>query len=238
MAGVPGALRAQAITGRFIDATTEDGVPFVRVEVRNAEGILVGGSSSDSEGGFRVNLRESGGPLQIRGFHLAYEGPGVESLFVEVGQVLELPPIPLDPTPIVLDSLFADAPPAPWVTQGEEMIRRNQLLGKGTFLAGALIEVRKPDSLTEHIAEASGLSVRDNPGGLKALWYPESLNGRDCIEVLLNRWPLLYPIDDIPLAGVAGIEIYKDAIDVPEAYSWDFSRNCGVVNIWLWNSWR
>jgi hypothetical protein len=234
----PSALQAQAISGRFVDATTQDGIASVRVEVRRADGILIGAAASDGQGVFRVELREGGGPLRLEFDHIAYDGPGLDSLFVGADEILALPAVLLEPSPILLDSLIARAPSAPWVTLGEEWIRRNQILGRGTFLAGAIIEIVKPASLTEHIAASAGLSVITTPGGYKSLWYPQSRNGRNCIEVMLNRWPLLYPIDYIPLAGVAAVEIYRDAADVPQAYAWDHNPTCGVVNIWLRNSWR
>lgn len=235
---VPTSLRGQAISGRFVDAGTQAGVEAVQVAIRNAEGELVGTGVSDSEGLFRVSLRVGGGPLRLEVEHLAYVGPGIDSLFVGASEVLALSAIALEPRPIALDPIIARAPPAPWVTRGEEWVRRNQLLEKGTFLAGAIVRLLKPPSLTDHIADAAGLAVRVSPSGYKTLWHPGSGNGEDCIDVRLNRWPLLYPIDYLPLADVAGIEVYKDAIDVPIAYAWDHDRRCGIVNIWMWDSWR
>lgn len=233
----PCSIHAQAIVGRVVDGVTGEGVPTVSVEVRDSDDGILGTDVSGEAGLFRVLLAVGGGPFRLETTHMAYGESAVDSLFVGESEEVILPAIRLEPAPIALDPIVARAPPPPRVTRGQEWIRRHQLEGKGAFFAGAILEVLNPPSLTEYIAAQTGLSLSIGSRGQKGLWHPDSRNGEDCIVVRLNRWPLTYPIDEIPIAGVAGIEVYKDAIDVPLGYAWDHGK-CGLVNIWLWNSWR
>ena len=165
----------------------------------------------------------------------AYHAGVVESLMVAQGETMVLGEIPLERVPILLGSVEVEAERG-WITRGEEWVRRGQVLGQGTFFAGALVALRDPSSLTHFLAEEAGLTVTYNfmhQPFLRSLDPVES-----CVRVQVDRWPVgtspYRNLDGIPLNVIAAIEVYPSRHEVPPELAWDAGR-CGLVNVWTWN---
>jgi hypothetical protein len=256
---LPLELGAQQITGRIVGSDTGDGVALALVEVFDEADDQLGATFSGGDGRFRIDLPSAGGPFRLAISALSHQGVTVSVPRVLSDETVALADIALDPAPIPLQGLVVESRRSR-ITLGQEAIRRHQLLGEGTFLAGAMIEAAKPNSLTQYIAAATGLFVdfRDGPAGvLKNL---QASTGYECVIVMVNRWPLNIPgleagdpplgfptLDDIPVAWIGGVEIFNDYNEVPNLYLPDAILDqgfitppeyCGFVNVWLWNSWR
>jgi hypothetical protein len=247
-------LAAQVITGRVVDAETGDGLPAALIEVFDSTEARVGVALAERDGDFRVELERAGGPFRLEAGSLTHPRGSIDLLMVADDEILALAQIRLEAAPIPLDPILVEGLRSR-LTPGGEWVRRHQLLGKGTFLPGAVVEAHGPASLGGYLANASGLWVRYDERGSPTLRNPESTTMSDCVITLVNRWPLNRPgidggpplgfrsLDAIPLDWIAGIEIYNDYRDVPQGYWWDAAppdstEQCGLVNIWLWNSWR
>ncbi len=65
--------------------------------------------------------------------------------------------------------------------------------------------------------------------------------GSCALKQLVNRWPLertnYRSIDEIPAESIAAIEIYESERDRPPGYYFEGKHECGLIQVWLWNSW-
>jgi hypothetical protein len=232
-------LAAQTIAGRVVDATRSEGVAFALVRVFGAVGAQLAATPADAQGRFRLEVPARDEPMRLTVetlFHLPFS---VDSLRVARGQVLTLPDIVLEPDPIALGEVTVQVRRRGLVP-GREWTRRNQLLGKGTFLPGAVVELAAGASLGAYIANQTRLWVRFDERGKAALHNPAGALSR-CVDVLVNRWKLertgFQSVDEIPRERIAAIEIYENERDIPPGYWFDGRPGCGLVNVWLWNSW-
>lgn len=263
-----GHLQAQEVIGRVVDDAT--GTPTERaiVEILDAEDAPLRSALTDSNGRFRIALSEAGGPFTLVVWAMSYHPARVDTFHVQARRTLDLGEIRLEAAPIALDSVRAEGLRT---LTGRERIRQRQLLGRGTFLSGAVIEAARPYSLTEYVAEAAGILVRyrgRSPHRARAAddtrsRQPRILQGRvtaevgmiprllspeaprDCMHITVNHWPLANSgyrsLDEIPLSWIAAVEVYNTPWDVPEEAHFaitDFMFDgCGILNVWLWNSW-
>lgn len=227
---------AQEVRGRAVADDGGEGIATALVEMFDENGDRVGAVVTGDEGRFRLELSRTGGPFVLDVWALGYRRATLDSLFVYPSRPLDLGEIRLETSPIGLDTLRVQARRRGLVP-GRELVRRRQLLGRGTFLSGAVLEADDPESLVQYLADASGLVVLSYP----TLHSPDAWGG--CMEVHINHWPGLMGygnIDHIPLEHIAAVEIYSSPDDIPKEklINLDTAFNgCGLVNIWLWNSW-
>ncbi len=235
----PAPLDAQAVTGRVVSADSLRGIPAAFIQVFDRADNRVRTGLTDSEGRYELELARDGEPfrLQVDAFGFARASVQVPPTLTQ--QTLAMQDIVLEPAPIVLDELSVRAD-RPRLTPGREWVRRNQLHGTGTFLAGAMIANDAPDFLGAYIADRTELWVTFNSRGQSALYNPRGARSR-CVDVLVNRWSLRQTgyrtIDDIPAKDIAAIEIYESERDLPPGYYFEGRPGCGIVQVWLWNSW-
>lgn len=230
----------QALTGRVVEAGTGSGIEGVILEVFDEDGARVGMGLTGNGGRFRVALVRSGGPFLLQVFAMSHEQGEVEDIHVRPDEVLELDDIVLEAAPVQVDTLRVQVQGR---LTGRERVRRRQLLGQGTFLAGAVIQQDNPYYLTNYVAEAAGLMVRFGVRGRSArLENPRSI--RPCMTVHVNHWPISQSgfgsLDEIPLRWIAAVEIYNTWDETPEDARMMSNTDwggCGLVNVWLWNSW-
>jgi hypothetical protein len=208
------------------------------VRLSELGGTPVGSSSTDPDGRFRITAEDGGvyGLLVETLFH----GPvTVDSLRVGRGEELALGDIELEPIPLALDELTVQVERRR-LTPGREWVRRNQSHGKGTFLPGAVVALQAGASVASYVADQTRLWVRFDERGRPALINPAGSLSR-CVNVLVNRWRLertgFLSLDEIPRSDIAAIEIYENERDLPPGYYFDGTPGCGVINVWLWNSW-
>jgi hypothetical protein len=250
---------AQVVQGRVTDASNGDGIGAAAVELFREDGERVAIAFTDGGGRFQVRLPGGEAAVVLEAGAVGYLPAAYGPVSVPDGGALELPDLSLQPNPFVLDSLQVEGR-RPRLTPGREWVRRHQLLGQGTFLAGAVLRALDPPSLTQHVAEESGLWVRHNTNyrefratadhdplasgaNIVNRFMQPFVSNPQCIHggivTLVNRWPLwrtgILSLDDIPLERIAAIEIYYDEREVPPGYAWD--SECGLVNVWTWDSW-
>jgi hypothetical protein len=233
-----GSLQAQVLTGRVVSADSLRGIPAAFIQAFDGEENRVGAGLTNAEGQFQLELPAEGGPFRLRIDAFAFERASVEVPQVRGGESLTLEDIVLSPAPVVLDEITAQAD-RPRLTPGREWVRRNQLHGTGTFLAGALISRDAPNSLGAYVAERTELWVDYNSRGQPILYNPRAAMSR-CVDILVNRWPLeqtgFRSIDDIPADAIAAIEIYDSDRNRPPGYYFEGRPGCGLIQVWLWNS--
>jgi hypothetical protein len=232
---IPGAVGAQVLTGRVMDAESGSGIPSASVEVFDAEGAPLVSTTTGSSGDFRIQLPVQGGPFRLDARAFAYHAGSLDSLQVAAGETLEVGEIHLDRVPILLESVEVEAGRS-WITRGEEWVRRGQLLGEGVFFAGALVAMQNPSSLTQFLAEEVGLRVTYNFLHQPFLRSTDPMD--NCVRVQVDRWPVgtspYRNLDGIPLNIIAAIEVYPTRHEVPPELAWDAGR-CGLINVWTWN---
>lgn len=239
---VPAVLPAQVVTGRVVDEGSSEGIAQAIVEIRDREGREVGSGLADGEGRFRVEVAPPGGPFRLAAWAMSYDRTTVDSLHLAPGDTLDVGDLSIRPAPLALDRLDVAAEETSGLLPGRELVRRRQLLEKGTFLSGAVIDADDPYSLTEYLAEAAGLMVRWGFSGRPRLRSPRARSG--CMNVTINHWGMgrsgYRSLDEIDPSWIAAVEIYETERDIPEEKLIGLDQRwsgCGLVNVWLWNSW-
>lgn len=179
------------------------------------------------------------GTYSVRVSGFGYEMAAVDSVTVHGREAVRLGDIAVVPGPLVVDDIRVEVRRGQ--IRGQERVRQRQLLGTGTFFAGAVIERERPESLTWYLAEKSGLEVRYGNRGIPFL--RSTARPYDCVLVQVNHWPLhrsgYRSLDEIRLDWIAAIEVYPTYRDVPpeRRLVWETDQRCGLLNVWLWNSW-
>lgn len=236
LGGIPD-LHAQEIRGRVVDAENGDGVGEALIEVFDEDGEKVGVAVAGSGGHFEVDLARPGGPFVMDVWAMSYRRGVVDSLHVTRSGALDVGEIRLEASPVPLDTMRVRTTRR---VTGRELVRRRQLQGQGTFVSGAVVKADEPYSLTQYLADAAGIMVRQGSKG-PYLSSPRAPNG--CMAVQVNHWPGLAgyrTLDDIPPGAIAAVEIYNTPREIPQEKMIGLDaafRGCGLVNIWLWNSW-
>jgi hypothetical protein len=235
-------LHAQSVSGRVLDA--DNGAPVSQATIAVIyEGSTVSGALTGDDGTFEISL-DRAGTYTLRVTRQGYVAQSVEEVQVGAGEQATVPDVALEPSPVILDEIRVE-PRLGRLRPGRERVRQRQLLGEGTFLSGALIEQQNPRSLTEYLAQHGGFMVRYTNQGEPYLW---SLRGPyNCLVVQVNHWPLrrsgFRTLDEIPLHWIAAVEIYPTYREVPPEgplvadIEIGAGNRCGLLNVWLWNSW-
>jgi hypothetical protein len=234
-----GAVHAQVLTGRVLSSDSLTVIPAAFIQVFDQQGARVGTGLTTAEGLYQIQLATAGGPFRLQVDAFAFERSSVEVPRLLESQSLALDDILLIPAPIILEEIRVEAD-RPRLTPGREWVRKNQLYGKGTFLAGAMIALDAPRSLGRYIADRTELWVTYNARGEPLLYNPAGAMSR-CVNVMVNRWELertgYRSIDDIPADAIAAIEIYDNDRERPPGYYFEGRPGCGLIQVWLWNSW-
>lgn len=238
----PHPLQAQAVTGRVVDARNGAEIERAVISAFDVDDERVGGAVSGEGGRFLVTL-DPGGPYRFTVEALSYDSATVSSIHVEAFRTDDVGEIRLVPAPLALDTLLGEGTRRP---RGRDRVQRRQMLGTGTFLAGAIIEHDNPQSLTHYLGDAAGLPVRyigvsghraraadftrsRTPSVLqnripRAITSTPRLSSprapRNCMTITINHWPIQSSghrsLDDIPLSSIAAVEIYETPREVPE----------------------
>jgi hypothetical protein len=239
VSGATGAAHAQVLEGRVVSVDTLSVIRGAFVQVYAADSVRVGAAMTDAEGRYEIQLQRPGGPFIVRVDAYGFHRDSLSVAKVRADERLTLEDFVLDPAPIVMDQVSVEVQQSRR-TPGREWVRRNQLHGTGTFLAGITIATDAPHSLGDYIADRTRLWVRYDARGRPTLVNPAGSMSR-CVEVMVNRWPLsrtgFMSIDDIPHEDIAAIEIYEHDRDRPPGYSFEGRQGCGLIQVWLWNSW-
>ena len=196
---------------------------------------------TDADGRFEIELPRGAGTFRLTVETLFHKPVTIDSLQVPVGEVRTLPDISLEVAPIPLDSLSVQVGRGTESSRGRDWVRRNQQLRKGMFISGAVADYAAGRSIGAYIATQAKLWPRyDMRGQVTSFINPGGALSR-CVQVLVNRWPIEHmhytSVDQIRREDIAAIEIYQDDRDLPPGYWFDGKPGCGIVNVWLWNSW-
>jgi hypothetical protein len=235
----PGGAAAQTIIGRVVEAGRRTPIASAIVEASNGEGIVVGSVASDSDGRFRLSLPAQEGPIRLTIETLFHSPATRDSLRVGINEVVTIPDVELEVVPVSLDGVTVEVGRSR-ITSGREWVRRNQSHGTGTFLSGADVALNAKSSLALYLATETKLWVRFNSRGRPVITNPAGSLSR-CVQVLVNRWKIertgFLSIDEIPKNQISAIEVYESERDLPPGYYFDGQAGCGIINVWLWNSW-
>ncbi|UCC72145.1 MAG: carboxypeptidase regulatory-like domain-containing protein [Gemmatimonadota bacterium] len=211
------------LVGQVLDAHTLR--PVVDVDVHLEEAGLR--TLTDYDGRFVFASVEPGYHKLVLD-HLAY-GARSDSVLLRGGEIvglevrLAMRPIELEPLTVVIQR----RPLRPKMRGFYERLDR----GWGDFITREEIESRRPFWISQLIGEIPGVHAR-----------PRAFSGYD-IEMARGRCPPTIYLNGIRLLGytsiddvvhpmdVAGIEVYKSAIEVPGRFA-GFDDRCGVIVVW------
>jgi hypothetical protein len=236
---LPGAVWAQRVVGRVIDASTNSAVPNVQIRVESNDGEPVG-AVSDSAGRFVVRLRGAA-RYRVVARHVSYAPTTAD---VEVGaqdQVevlirLSVTPLQLPPIDVVGRSRVPD----PFLERVGYYERKS--VGQGVFIDPDEIERRRPFYTTDLFRSINGVrviplgSVRGNDVRITRGEDP-NCPPRVYIDRVLVRQGGRVVSGDTPIDGliqpsnIHSIEIYRSPSEIPTEFA-GIGVRCGVVLIW------
>jgi len=143
---LPGALHAQLIRGRIVDAGTGLPIPFATVSLVSEEGVELRAGIANADGRFHLTAPVSGSHYMYAeglGYLTSFEGPlsltSADTLDVEFS---------LRAVPIEMDSLRVRAEPRPRQLEVVGFFQRKEL-GLGTFIEEEEIQRRAPRQLSD-----------------------------------------------------------------------------------------
>lgn len=223
-------LQAQVFQGRVLEEG--EGVPVAEawVELLGNGGISLRRTLTDEQGAFRL---ETPGPgtYRLRASRVGYSFAVTDSLAVETDQV-ERVFISLALRPFVLDSLVVAGERRPGArAPGQEKFSHRAALDLGgVFLTRVHMLDRDPAALSDMVRTVEGFMLTGT-GELRVN------RGQGCLRVLLNDFPIQgMTLDEIPPSAVMGMEVYREAREVPEDLR-ILVAPCGAVNVWMRGAW-
>jgi len=223
-------VQAQLFQGRVLEEG--EGVPVAEagVELLGSGGISLSRTLTDDQGAFRL---ETPGPgsYRLRASRAGYNFAVTDSVAVEAGQT-ERVFISLALRPFVLDSLVVAGARRPGArAPGQEKFSHRASLDLGgVFLTRVHMLDRDPAAVSDMIRTVEGFMLTGT-GELRVN------RGQGCLRVLLNDFPIQgMSLDEIPPSAVMGIEVYREAREVPEDLRL-LVAPCGAVNVWMRGSW-
>lgn len=229
---------AQEVTGQVTEQTFGDPQASVMVALLDADGNRVRWVLTDAEGRYRMAV-EPGVTYTLSAARLGFHDRVTEPFSVQAGQSLEVN-IALEINPVQLEQLLVEQR-AGRLSSGRELVQRHQLLGKGVFLSGAVINAQDPHYTLDAFREVEGIMVNGNR--LVAMQGPYR-----CLKFLHNNLPLRHEAgyNQILPVDIAAVEIYREFAEVPpdlrfEALDHDREtgevRHCGLINMWTKGAW-
>jgi outer membrane receptor protein involved in Fe transport len=203
-----------SVTGRILDGSTGEALPYASVTVNTGpDNILVGGTISEDDGRFTISGLEEGNYLLMISF-VGYRVMEIPLLIGELNRIFDLGRLELQVESEVLDEVT--------ITARESIVSAN--LDRQTF------------RMDENVAQAGG-SVLDALKGLPGITVdPEGkviLRGSDKVAVLIDEKQSSLTgfgnqkgLDNIPISNIESIEIIHN----PSA-RYDASGMAGIINI-------
>ena len=251
-----GPLSAQSergsVAGRVLDDASGTGIPVARVEVVDLEGRILASTSTDSDGGFRLeNLGE--GPIRLRAERIGYT-PGAREERVVAGETLVLT-LRLSPEILTLAPFEVGARARARPAELEAFRDRAGRGIGGTHITRREIEIRSPGRISDLLVGVPGLRVSEgsllghSDRRVTLAWsLPGQAGGRCPVQVFLNGMPApdLGRIEGSSNQGgpdgvrvdhlahpstLEGIEIYTDLASVPPEFLTP-AAGCGVIALW------
>lgn len=223
-----GALGAQEIDdptiveGRVVEGRSGESMGDVAVRVVTLDGReILGSSVTDREGRYRIVLSsdpdELPGSVVVESAAMGYGTAVSEPFVLTPGGTIHRPDLVLRPDPVLLDTLQVEMRRHwSYIPPPRERVLQRQLLGKGAFIAGAVLE--NADELhLAHVLESrvDGLQAAPGPRGSATI---ESVWGARCLVLMVNQWPS--SADDLDYhyrrGNIGALEIYRDFSEVPE----------------------
>ena len=240
------------VEGRVIDAASGEPLVAAAVRVVTPDGQQVLGSGySDEVGRYRLIVlaepEEFSEPVVVEAGRLGYRVAISDPFALDPTGVVSVPDLEVHPEPVMLDTLEVRRR-AHWsyIAPPRERVLERQLQGSGVFLAGASINAAQDHSITQSIADrVEGVDHR--PGTRAGTGWLQSLLGRRCLVVLVNEWPAGHgAINGLRREHIGAVEVYREWDEVPEELRHHVLNQpgdgapelCGLVNIWLWDSWN
>lgn len=261
------ALQAQVVTGRVVDAGSGGGAGQAIIELFDQDGEKVGVTVAGADGRFQVELVRPGGPFHLTAWAMSYHRATLDSLRVGETQRLDLGEIRLEAAPIPLDTLQVEVEGllrgrelvrrrqilgqgtfvSGAVIEQDDPYSLTQYLADAADIMvryGSMSGARTRATDNTRVREPLLLQRRPPPAltSLPYLYSPEAPN--QCMHVTINHWPMedsgYRSLDEIELSWIAAVELYNTPREIPQekliGIDAQFKR-CGLVNVWLWNSW-
>ncbi len=239
-----GGLGAQEVRLQAVDDATGDPIASVDVAFVDADGGTAWRGTTDEAGAVRAELPRPG-VFRIRATHPGFQPWESEALGFEEGAVVALElrmglrAIPLDPLVVV-----GRRSPEAFHLEEFEARRTNPAGPGGVFLTRADIERRPLASASQIVQGIAGVTVQpvltaQNPFGeldRGLIVLGGGRGGRGCLAnvwvdgVQVRQGPAFTVDDLLQSENLAGVEIYRRALQAPAAYQTD--PDCGVVLFW------
>lgn len=235
---------AQEVRLQALDDGTGDPIASVDVVFVDPAGALVWRGTTDGAGAVRAEL-PGPGVFRIRATHPGFQPWESEALGFEEGAVVALElrmglrAIPLDPLVVV-----GRRSPEAFHLEEFEARRTSPAGSGGVFLTRADIERRPLASASQLVQGIAGVTVQpvitaQSPFGELDRGLIVLGGGRGGQGCLANVWvdgvPVrqgpAFTVDDLLQSeDLAGVEVYRRALQAPAAYQSD--PDCGVVLFW------
>jgi 5-hydroxyisourate hydrolase-like protein (transthyretin family) len=220
--------RRQVISGKVLDARSDDPVSAMSVVVRDVDEEKVGQTLTDEDGRFFV-IVEDPGLYHLSVARMGYDDDAAAGVAVSPGQDLYLE-LRVQPRAFGMEPITVTAPRVlPYLEANGFYDRMKR--GHGSFIGPRDMD-RFPASFpTQLLRRIPGVSV--TPRGRVAMRGAGSLGGPGCTpRIILDGMGISGgSIDDlVPLAFIDAMEVYRGAATVPPR--WRSHATCGVIVIW------
>lgn len=216
--------KVQIITGKVLDARTDDPIEAMDVIVRNLAGESVGRTLSDEEGRFGLRVDQPG-LYRVAVSRFGYDSTATANLAVSPEQNLYVE-VRVQPAAFGLDPITVTAPRMLPYLESTGFYER-QKRGLGSFL-GPKDLARIPGAFpTQYLRRVAGLSVTRGQIRIRGVTMG-SCSPKIVLDYMEVRGVRL---DDIVRANeIEAIEVYKGPATVPP--QWRDAATCGVIAVW------
>lgn len=229
----PPMLAAQEIQGRVIDASTEQPLGQVQVQLLDASHEERFHVLSGDDGTFKLPV-PAPGYYRLRGDRLGYAVVLSPRVQVRIGEVVEVElrmavhPVELEPLVVKKRKIYDVGRLAEFF----DRMDRNKKLGIGAFVTLDQIEMRHAGLASDYLREIP--SVRVESHGITRTIRMQGPRGGPCTPKFVVDGIEVHGdarFDDLVSAGdLEGIEVYRGRAEMPAAY-YD-NTGCGVIIAW------
>lgn len=236
----PSVLGAQVVTGRTVDASTNEPVQTAEVALLDEAGAPVALAVTDSTGWFRMQARAAG-MYTLEALGPGYETLTVDSVVLPEGEAITVElrlgprPFELSPLEVVGRRPMISGPLRDYYYR----VDQHRLTGRGIVLT-------REDLTEKHGQSARGV-LREQPflkessrGGpsrilLKRRGITDRFQGDYCEpDYFLDGQPVdALGVIAIPVSDLEGLEVYRGVSEVPPYFQRsDNAFRCGVILAW------
>lgn len=229
----------QVVTGRVIQAGTDNGLADVHVQLLFIDGRQAASAVTDTAGRFRIHAP------RIGAFTVTAERVGLTTVTtqelrlnvsesVDVTLRMDVTAVPLEP----LTVMARDPLDLGLLAGYFERIERQQRLGFGHIITRDRIQERQALDVADLLREIPGVSVVQGPTRMPAILFRGP--GGECIPMvyinglLQNRGAAagsMAVVDDtVRPHELEGVEVYRGVSEMPAEF-YDDTR-CGVILLW------